>query len=183
MSVRKPSEITTTKHAVRVVTARGWVTGSDGTVANIPDMTGSLVRAGCTDLGMAISYGSGSLGLPSGSIRLTLAPDNRHVNVMSWDVSMEGTASVLTSFAGTTGDETLFQPQNYRIVQYGHSSVSGTFDFGFVRLLLTGSAAAGSQNLDTGHWIGAVPKDEAHSNSPACTWYFTAFLRNTDSPT
>jgi len=180
MSTRKQSEIRTTKDSVSVVAARGWVTGSDGTVANIPDMTGSLIAAGCTDLGMAITYGSGSIGLPSGSIRLTLAPDNRYFSVMDWDVSMEGTGSTLTSFAGTTGDETLFQPQNYRVVKYGHDSVSGTFDFGFVRQLHTSSLGA---MMATGHWMGAVPRDEAHSNSPACTWFFHAFLRNTSRPT
>jgi hypothetical protein len=163
--------------AVSVIAAKGWVSGTTG-VASGPDMTGSLIFA--TDLGATLTYASSSLSLPSGSIRLAVSSDNQFMRVLDWDVTFECTGTTLTSFAGTTGNETLRQPSNFAIQKYGHSTQSGTFDFGFVTQLMTSSLGV---LVGTGHMIGAVPGDEAHSTSPALTWTLVAHVRRTDRPT
>lgn len=179
MSSRKQSEVKSTLDQISIVTAKFWVSGTGG-VAGIPDLTGAWIFG--TDNAATVDFRvTGSIGLPSGSMRLVLPQDNRYMRVMDWGVSFEGTGSTLTSFAGTTGNETLRQPQNYRIQKYGHNTASGTFDFGFVTQLMSGSV--GGDLIGTGHMIGAVPGDEAHSTSPAATVSFYAIVRNTDRPT
>lgn len=180
-SSRKHSAVQAPMDQVSIITAQFWVSGTTG-VASGPDMTGSWIFG--TNNDMAIDFRTtGSIGLPSGSIRLVLPQDSRYNRVLDWGVSFEGTGTLLTTFAGTTGGNTLRQPSNYRIQKYGHNEDNGTFDFGFVTMQLTGSGVAGVGPIATGHMIGAVPGDEAHSTSPAATVSFYAIVRNTDRPT
>lgn len=175
MSSRKQTEVKSTMDQVSIVTVKFNVSGSSGG----GDMTGSFIFG--TDLACHVAFGSGSLSLPSGSMRVTLAPDNLYNKVLDWGVSFEGSGSTESSWPLTSPDATYGRPQNYRIVKYGHSDVSGTFDFGFVKQGV--ELASGSLSVGTGHWVGAVVKDEAHSTSPAAEVSLYAIVRNTDRNT
>lgn len=162
MSGRNQNTTKTTMDMVSIYTARGWVSGT-----GVGDMSGSLIKS--TDMKTTVTYGSGSLGLPTGSFRVTLGADNRYAQVMSWHatISVSGT-SVRSNGLATAMD--------YEVMQYGHDATNGTFDLGFVTPLLTGSAGI---NVNTGHHIGAIPADKINTASPACEWFLTAIVRDT----
>jgi hypothetical protein len=165
---RKHNAVQTTVDNFAVVTIKGWVSGS-----GVGDMTGSMIKG--TELGAVVTYPSSSnpgfsAPLPSGSIRVQVPVNSRYNQVYSWHVTMEASGTDLRM----NGLATI---PDYDIVQYGHNAQSGTFSFGFVTPLLTGS---GGVNTHTGHMVGAVPADRINPSSPVATWNLTIFARNTD---
>ncbi len=160
-SSRKQSEVRSSMDQLSIVTARMIVSGS-----GVGDMSGTMIFG--TDLTMTATYGSSSLGLPSGSVRLTLAGDNRYNRVLSWHVSSEISGTDIKSNALGRGND-------YQVVKYGHNAASGTFDFGF--MVTSGSTT--DSGVDVRY--GAVPEDKVTRGPIAVD--FIAICRNTDRST
>lgn len=155
MSTRQQSNIQTTHDWVRIVSAKGWLSGSGG------DMAGPSVVSDGTDVKLAVTFGSSSLGLPSGSVRLTLPANNLYVKTIYWDVQPQMSGNVVNGASRISP---------YTLVKYGHNTVSGTFDFGVVAN--SGSTTAGGFDA----YVGTVPVDAFHPNQPVMEFQFFAVV-------